>query len=123
MFIALCTGAAVAPTADELRELRAHMELIVAASNLGSLEKLAVALEIDRPQLERQLSGEGHVSLTRIVVKLGMADPAFFPRYGWLIACRYGLPKETRIAADMDRAMSTRRVVGMDATRSQKRSA
>ena len=110
--------------ADELRELREHVELICDAARLGSLEKLAYALDLNEAQLHRQLQGEGHLSLTRIVVQLGMKDPAFFPRYAWLMACRYGLPKETRIAADMERAMTTRRpVVGMDATRSQKWSA
>jgi hypothetical protein len=81
------------------RDVFEHVELIRKAAKLDSIEKLAFALEIDEGQFRRQLGGDGHVSLTRIVAKLGAEVPGFWARYGWRLCCRYGLPGEARRAA------------------------
>jgi hypothetical protein len=94
MFAFFCGSVSANP-----RDLHELADLICDAAKLPSLEKLAIALDQDDKQLRRQLDGEGHFSLTRVVAKLGAKDPGFWPRLAWLLACRYGVPKEAKRAA------------------------
>lgn len=89
----------------DLQALREHVELVMEAARIPSIEKLAAVLEIDRKQLERQLDGEGHFSFSRIIGKLGK-EPEFWPRYAWALIVRYGLPPEAQRIADMVTAYS-----------------
>lgn len=105
-------------------ELRAHVELICEAAGIPSMEKLALALDMDEGQLNRQLKGEGHLSLTRIVGVLAKQSPGFWSRYGWLLACRFGVPREaTRSALLAMGVVNRRRQLKMAARQPQKRSA
>lgn len=114
----------LAPCGVDLFELRQHVELICEAAGLKSIEKLAFALEMDESLLKRQLQGEGHLSLTRIVATLGKQNPQFWRRYGWLLACRYGVPKEAQRSAWMVFGlMGRRRQLKVAAIQPQKRSA
>jgi hypothetical protein len=105
-------------------ELRAHVELICEAAEIPSMEKLALALDMDEGQLNRQLRGEGHLSLTRIVGVLAKQHPQFWSRYAWLLACRFGVPMEAKRAAWLAfGTMGRRRQLKMAAQQPQKRSA
>ena len=81
--------------------LRLHMaDLLWAAEHIGihSEEKLALALGIDKGQLHRQMSGDGHFSWSRLADKM----PSVFWAYlGWRLCVRYGLPPEAQRAAKL----------------------
>lgn len=105
----------------DLQELRETVDIICDAAKLDSLEKLAFALEIDEAQLHRQLQGEGHFSLTRVVAKLAKGCPGFWPRLAWLMACRYGVPVEAWRSADLVLSVTNRSQLKMAADAPQKR--
>lgn len=76
-----------------------HVGLVKRALELSglSLEKAAIWMEMDRSQLHRQLEGDGHLSLTRLM----LLPVTFWRWYGLLIAEQLGLPVEVRRAARM----------------------
>lgn len=119
MFITFCSAASV--TVDP-RDVRDMAELIAEAAGVDSMEKLAIALDIDRAQLQRHLEGDGHFSLTRVIATVGK-QPGFWPRLAWGLACRYGLPVEARRAALMFMGLMDRNRKPRMAAMPQKRSA
>lgn len=117
MFLCVLPCASVQVNPLELRE---HIDLIVQAAGLDSVEKLAFALDIDEGQLWRQVQGEGHVSLTRLIAKMPLD---FWPRYALALAMRFGVPREAERAADFTAAVKGRRQLKVEAVEPQKRSA
>jgi hypothetical protein len=115
----------LSPFTVDPHELRAHVDLICEAAEIPSIEKLALALGMDEGQLKRQIRGDGHLSLSRIVATLGKQNPAFWRRYGWLLACHFGVPSEAKRSAWLVLGYFGKRQQLKMATRSrsQKRSA
>jgi hypothetical protein len=87
----------LAPVSVDTRELRVLIDIICEAAGLSSIEKFSAVVDVDRTQLQRQMDGDGHVSLSRIVTRLGSAR--FYGRLGWLLLLKYGPPVEARRAA------------------------
>lgn len=84
-------------TANLIRAALRHADI--------SVTKAALWMEMDRSQFERQLSGEGHVSLNRLE-KL----PLLFWQWTALLMVEwFGLPPEVEQALAVDDAMFTRR--------------
>lgn len=107
----------LAPIEVDRRELAELVDIIREAANLSSLDKLAAALEMDRAQLQRQMDGNGHVSLSRIVATLGHHDPSFYAELGWALVKRYGPTAEAwREAITYLGFIGRRRQLKMDAT-------
>jgi hypothetical protein len=89
--------------------LRLHLEDVLWAAEkcgVASVEKLAVVLEIDAMQLRRQMQGEGHFSLTRLIAAM---PPQFWGYLGWRLICRFDLPEEAKKAAEIQRAVNGRK--------------
>lgn len=116
----LCIPTAVAIDPDVLRIHIARVREAAARCGIDSEEKLALHLEMDRGQLHRQLNGDGHLSLTRLM-KL---PKAFWQHYGVLVASDYGMPPEFQRAAKLAFGLIGRkRQLRMAAKTSQRRSA
>lgn len=81
----------------DTRALREFIDLVCAAAGLSSLDKLAAAIEVDRTQLQRQMDGDGHVSLSRIVTTLG--NSRFYSELGWQLTLKYGPTIKARRSA------------------------
>ena len=119
MFVCFCSSAAVQV---DPRDLREQVDIIKRAAGLSSDFDLAMALDINEAQFHRQMAGDGHFSLTRIIATLAKDDPGFWPRYAWELACHYGVPAEAKRAAWLTLgALGQRRMVKVG--HSQKRSA
>jgi hypothetical protein len=100
MLIVFPIGVSVDPD-----RLRPHVDDVMwAAARVGiaSEEKLALVLQLDKAQLHRQLSGDGHISLSRLAAYM---PPSFWAHFGWRLSCRFGLPREARRAAYLAMAL------------------
>lgn len=73
--------------------------VLIAASRCGidSEEKLARWLRMDRAQLHRQLCGDGHFSLPRLVY----LPREFWQHFAVLLAAQHGVTREAQAAARM----------------------
>lgn len=121
MFACYCSSAVVHV---DPRDIQAHIDIILRAAKLGSVEKLAIALRLDETQLRRQIAGEGHLSLTRIIATLGKEDRGFYGRYAVALVEAYGLPREARRTALLWLStLGRRRPLSVAAKEPQKRSA
>jgi hypothetical protein len=108
------TGAVVDP-----RLFCERVAVVKRALELSGLttEKAALWMEMDKSQLHRQLQGEGHLSLTRMV----QLPVAFWAWFGLLLVEECGLPREAQRAARVVLALLGRKRMAKALTSAQQR--
>lgn len=104
----------------------AHAQIIRRALRMAdlSLEKASITQAIDKSHkshFNRQLAGEGHISLSRLL----LLPQAFLRWYFFLGAMEYGLPEDIErglaLDASLDRALNARQQLRMTAEPSPER--